>query len=47
MTARLHEPVGATREVILRFRKLNPDDQQAVIEFLKQLCDQGKTGLAA
>jgi hypothetical protein len=26
-----------SREVILRFRKLSPDEQQAVIEFLKQL----------
>ena len=25
------------REVIYRFRKLSPDDQQAVVEFLKQL----------
>jgi hypothetical protein len=25
------------REVILRFRELSPEDQQAVIEFLKQL----------
>jgi hypothetical protein len=26
-----------SREVILRFRELSPEDQQAVIEFLKQL----------
>ena len=26
-----------SREVIYRFRQLSPDDQQAVIEFLKQL----------
>jgi hypothetical protein len=26
-----------SREIILRFRELSPEDQQAVIEFLKQL----------
>jgi hypothetical protein len=28
---------GDSREVIRRFRELSPEDQQAVIEFLKQL----------
>jgi hypothetical protein len=28
---------GDAREVIYRFRELSTDDQQAVIEFLKQL----------
>jgi hypothetical protein len=37
MTATSQTNRNEAREVILRFRELSPEDQQAVIEFLKQL----------